>query len=147
MRQPPNVSEYYKMVWEIVKQIPRGIVATYGQIATMIPVPDGVEPPVYDKLSPQWVGSAMHATPENGGIPWQRVINSMGKISFPEGSKQALLQRELLEAEGVIFDEKNKVDFNEVGWDGPDDDWLNEHGFYAPRPLRKKPKSGQASLF
>ncbi|MCL4254552.1 MAG: MGMT family protein [Anaerolineae bacterium] len=147
MRQPPNVSEYYKMVWEIVKQIPRGIVATYGQIATMIPVPDGVEPPVYDKLSPQWVGSAMHATPENGGIPWQRVINSMGKISFPEGSKQALLQRELLEAEGVIFDEKNKVDFNEVGWDGPDDDWLNEHGFYAPRPLRKKPKSGQTSLF
>lgn len=147
MRQPPNVSEYYKMVWEIVKQIPRGIVATYGQIATMIPVPDGVEPPVYDKLSPQWVGSAMHATPENGGIPWQRVINSMGKISFPEGSKQALLQRELLEAEGVIFDDKNKVDFNEVGWDGPDDDWLNEHGFYAPRPLRKKPKSGQTSLF
>ena len=147
MRQPPNVSEYYKMVWEIVKQIPRGIVATYGQIATMIPVPDGVEPPVYDKLSPQWVGSAMHATPDNGGIPWQRVINSMGKISFPEGSKQALLQRELLEAEGVIFDDKNRVNFDEVGWDGPDDDWLNEHGFYAPRPLRKKPKSGQTSLF
>ncbi len=147
MRQPPNVSEYYKMVWEIVKQIPRGMVATYGQIATMIPVPDGVEPPAYDKLSPQWVGNAMHATPDNSGIPWQRVINSMGKISFPEGSKQALLQRELLEAEGVIFDDKNRVDFNEFGWDGPDDDWLNEHGFYAPRPLRKKPKSGQASLF
>lgn len=147
MRQPPNVAEYYRMVWEIVKQIPRGIVATYGQIATMIPVPDGVEPSVYDQLSPQWVGSAMHATPENSGVPWQRVINSMGKISFPEGSKQALRQRELLELEGVIFDDKNRVDFDQFGWDGPDDDWLKAHGFYAPRTIRKKPKGGQLNLF
>jgi methylated-DNA-protein-cysteine methyltransferase-like protein len=147
MRQPPNVAEYYRMVWEIVKQIPRGIVATYGQIATMIPVPDGVEPPVYDQLSPQWVGSAMHATPENSGVPWHRVINSMGKISFPEGSKQALRQRELLELEGVIFDDKDRVDFDQFGWDGPDDDWLKAHGFYAPRAIRKKPKGGQLNLF
>lgn len=147
MRQPPNIQSYYKMVWEIVKQIPHGEVATYGQIASMIPPPDGVEPPAYDRWSPQWVGGAMNHTPEGQNIPWQRVINSQGKISLPEGSKEALLQRDLLEGEGLIFDDKDRVDLESHGWEGPDEAWLREHGLYAPRPIRKKPKGGQTSLF
>jgi methylated-DNA-protein-cysteine methyltransferase-like protein len=147
MRQPPNIQAYYKMVWEIVKQIPHGEVATYGQIASMIPPPDGVEPPAYDRWSPQWVGSAMNHTPDGQSIPWQRVINSQGKISLPEGSKEALLQHDLLEGEGVVFDDKDRIDLESYGWEGPDEAWLAEHGLYAPRPIRKKPKGGQMNLF
>lgn len=146
MRQPPNVDQFYRTVWLITEQIPHGQVATYGQIASMIPPPEGVEPPAYDRWSPQWVGNAMHAS-SNRGIPWQRVINSQGKISLPEESKEALLQRHLLEEEGVIFDEKGRVDFERYGWDGPDEVWLTLHGLHVPRPLRKKSRGGQLGLF
>jgi len=147
MRQPPDPNAFYQMVWKIVLQIPHGEVSTYGQIATMIPPPDGIEPPAYDRWSPQWVGGAMYANPQGKSIPWQRVINGQGKISLPEGSKEALLQRELLEGEGVAFDDKDRVNFDVCGWEGPDEAWLAENGLYAPRPLRKKPKDGQMNLF
>lgn len=147
MRQPPDSDLFNIIVWKIVLQIPRGQVATYGQIASMIPPPDEVDPPTYDRWSAQWVGSAMHATPSGKEIPWQRVINSQGKISLPEGSQEALLQRHLLEEEGVQFDEKERIDFEQFGWEGPDEAWLKEHELYPPRLLRKKPKDGQMTLF
>lgn len=147
MRHPPDVTAYYQLVWDIVRQIPRGRVATYGQIASMIPPPTGVEALVYDKISPQWVGNALHAIPDTSDIPWQRVINSMGKISFPVGSRQALLQRHLLEAEGVMFDDADRVNFDEFGWDGPAEDWLREHHLHAPRPISTKTKGRQRRLF
>lgn len=146
MRNPPDPKSFNQLVWEIVKQIPEGIVSTYGQIASMIPPPEGVLPPTYDRFSPQWVGGAMNATPSGQGIPWQRVINSQGKISLPEGSPSAVEQRAKLEAEGVRFDEKDRVDFEEVGWDGPDEAFLREHGLYPPKPLKKKPGT-QPRLF
>ena len=75
---PPNQQAYYEQVWQLVRQIPRGKVASYGQIALMIPPPMGVDFDSYKAFSPRWVGGAMAACPDD--VPWQRVINSQGKI-------------------------------------------------------------------
>jgi len=110
---PPDQQGYYEQVWDLVRQIPRGLVVTYGQIAQMIPAPVGVEPEEYKAFSPRWVGSAMAACPD--GVPWQRVINSQGKISKRPGAEK---QRQLLEKEGVVF-VKDKVDLKLYQWRGP----------------------------
>ena len=110
---PPNQQAYYEQVWNLVRQIPPGKVASYGQIAMMIPIPNGIEFESYKAFSPRWVGGAMAACPD--GVPWQRVINSQGKISEREGAER---QRILLEEEGVIF-VKDKVDMKKYGWKGP----------------------------
>jgi methylated-DNA-protein-cysteine methyltransferase-like protein len=112
---PPNQQAYYEQVWNLVRQIPRGKVASYGQIAMMIPPPMGVDFESYKAFSPRWVGGAMAACPD--GVPWQRVINSQGKISEREGAER---QRQLLEEEGVVF-VKDKVDMKKYGWRGPDE--------------------------
>ena len=110
---PPNQQAYYEQVWSLVRQIPRGKVASYGQIALMIPPPVGVDFDSYKAFSPRWVGGAMAACPDD--VPWQRVINSQGKISERPGAER---QRELLEEEGVEFT-KDRVDFKKYGWKGP----------------------------
>src|SRR5262245_14307949 len=117
MFNPPEPDEYNRMVWKIVQQIPEGQVSTYGQIASMIPPPAGVDPEQYRRLSARWVGTAMNRTPSGLGVPWQRVINSQGAISLPGGSASADQQRGLLEREGVSFDSNGRVDFDAVGWD------------------------------
>jgi methylated-DNA-protein-cysteine methyltransferase related protein len=140
MWNPPN-DDFFETVWLIVKQIPEGVVSSYGQIATMIPPIPEVTPDEYKNLSPRWVGAAMRKVPSGQNIPWQRVINSQGKISLPgaTGAKQ----HSLLEAEGVEFDEKGKVDLAKFGWQGPDDEWLEEHNLlppdiFEPKPTQKK---------
>ena len=112
---PPNQQAYYEQVWNLVRQIPRGKVASYGQIALMISPPVGVDFDSYKAFSPRWVGGAMAACPDD--VPWQRVINSQGKISERPGAER---QRELLEEEGVEF-VKDKVDFKKYGWKGPNE--------------------------
>jgi methylated-DNA-protein-cysteine methyltransferase-like protein len=109
---PPNQKAYYEQVWNLVRKIPSGKVASYGQIALMLPVPNGVEFETYKTLGPRWVGGAMAACPDD--VPWQRVINSQGKISERPGAER---QRQLLEEEGVVFI-KDKVDFKKYGWRG-----------------------------
>src|SRR5512136_250000 len=83
-------------------------------------------------------------------MPWQRVINSQGEISLRPG-EGAEAQRKLLEAEGVQFDAKGRIDFDRFGWDGPDWEWL-DHNDFNPAPLLRKPskkgdKGKQLSLF
>lgn len=147
MFNPPDPKTYNALVYEIVRQIPPGQVSTYGQIAAMIPPPEGIAPPDYDRLSPRWVGNAMNNTPSGQDIPWQRVINSKGMISLPEGSASANEQRLRLEAEGVVF-KNSKVDFKVCGWNGPAEAWLKQRGLFAPPPLRKKEdKPTQTPLF
>ena len=136
MFNPPNPKAFFETVWDIVKQIPEGKVSTYGQIASMIPPPDGVNPDQMKRLSPRWVGTAMRKTPSGKGIPWQRVINSQGKISFPVGSEQAEKQQRLLEMEGVEFDKNGKVDFSVVGWEGPDDAYRDSQDLSQPKQLK-----------
>lgn len=118
---PPNQQAYNEQVWSLVRRIPRGKVATYGQIAKMIPPPNGVEIEAYVAFAPRWVGGAMANCPED--VPWQRVINSQGKISERPGSER---QRPLLEAEGVIFDAKGKVDLKIFGWSGTNEDDISQ---------------------
>ena len=100
----------YKRIYAIVRQIPAGKVAAYGQISRIV-----------GGCSARMVGYAMAALRDiNEGetVPWQRVINSQGKISLT-GEGYAL-QHQLLEQEGVQFDDQGIVDFNEFGWLGMD---------------------------
>lgn len=113
---PPNPQAYYEQVWQLARQIPRGRVATYGQLAQMISPPIDLDPEEYKAFSPRWVGSAMAACPSD--VPWQRVINSQGKISQRPGAEK---QRQLLEDEGVLF-VKDKVDLKVYQWRGPGDE-------------------------
>jgi len=112
---PPDPSAYKNRVWEIVRQIPQGQVATYGQVAALIPPPIGVEPKDYLAFGARWVGGAMAACPVD--VPWQRVINSQGKISLPQGGGYED-QRQLLEEEGILFDERNRIDLSKYRWAG-----------------------------
>ncbi len=124
---PPDPIIFNNQVWEFARQIPAGKVATYGQIARMIPPPEGVEVKSYLSLGPRWAGSAMAKCPED--VPWQRVINSQGKISLRPGAEE---QRQLLESEGIEFDDRERVDFTKVQWSGPDEAWCKAHGLVQP---------------
>jgi methylated-DNA-protein-cysteine methyltransferase-like protein len=108
---PPDPIIYNHQVWDVVRQIPAGKVATYGQIAKLLPTPEGVEEKAYLSLGPRWVGSAMAKCPDD--VPWQRVINSKGEISPRPGAEE---QRRLLEEEGVEFDDRGRVDLVRFGW-------------------------------
>ena len=110
---PPDQQAYYEQVWEWVRQVPHGKVVTYGQVATMITCPEGVQPEDYSTFGSRWVGKAMGACPDD--VPWQRVINSQGKISERPGSAQ---QRYLLEQEGVVFT-KDRINLHLYQWRGP----------------------------
>jgi methylated-DNA-protein-cysteine methyltransferase related protein len=137
---PQDQAAFNALVWEIVRQIPAGRVTTYGQIAAMIPPPDETDASRYLAFGARWVGGAMAACPE--GVPWQRVINSQGKISLGRGDG-GQIQRSLLEAEGVQFDERQRVSLSRYGWSGPPESWLQEHGLLPPPGF---PKPSQAEM-
>jgi methylated-DNA-protein-cysteine methyltransferase related protein len=139
---PQDQSVYNARVWEIVRQIPSGRVTTYGQIAAMIPPPQDTDASKYKAFGPRWVGGAMAASPE--GVPWQRVINSQGKISLGRG-EAAQIQRTLLEEEGVQFDERDRVDLSRYGWSGPPESWLKERSLLPP-PGFSKPSQVKMDL-
>jgi len=122
---PPDPKAYNARVYELVHAIPSGRVATYGQIARLVPLAEGIDLGTYLRLSPRWVGAAMAACPDD--VPWQRVINSQGKIS-PRPGFGVLVQRKLLEDEGVVFDEHERVDLKRYSWQ-PDPAWLQAHHF------------------
>jgi methylated-DNA-protein-cysteine methyltransferase related protein len=90
----------------MVKRIPRGRVATYGQIATMAGL-DG---------HARQIGYALHSLPDRSDIPWHRVINAKGEISPRSGSDSHELQRMLLEEEGVAFSLDGRIDRKKFGW-------------------------------
>ena len=144
MYSPPDPSAYNAQVYDVVRQIPPGRVISYGQIAAMLPLPPGVDPLEYARLSPRWVGAAMADCPDD--VPWQRVINGSGGISVRKNSTGHLQQRALLEAEDIVFDERGRVDWARVEWAGPVGDWLRERGFNAP-PRKSSRRPEQILLF
>jgi methylated-DNA-protein-cysteine methyltransferase-like protein len=95
----------YTRVYAVVRQIPRGKVATYGQIAKIV-----------DRCTPRMVGYAMAALRGRTDIPWQRVINSKGEISTRSRGDGALRQRKLLEKEGIRFGPKGRVNLRKIRW-------------------------------
>lgn len=138
---------YDRTVWKIVWQIPPGRVLTYGQIASMIPAPEGMDVPSYERIAPRWVGYAMRRCmnddinnprdPHQPSIPWQRVVNSQGRSSLPEGSPEAAQQITRLEDEGIALGRDGRIDFRKHGWEGPDDDWLRANRLMRPFSLRR----------
>jgi len=95
----------YERIYEVVRHIPKGKVATYGQIAALSQC-----------SGPRQVGYALHASPEGTGIPWHRVINAKGEISLPIHSPSALTQRSLLELEGIAFSDFGRVSLKRFRW-------------------------------
>jgi methylated-DNA-protein-cysteine methyltransferase-like protein len=102
-----NVDEqsYREKVYAIVREIPRGKVMTYGQIANMLG----------EGYTPRTVGYVMHAS-ETEKVPWQRVINSQGACSTGKMTMPINLQQKMLEDEGVVFTEKGKCDLSVYAW-------------------------------
>ena len=105
LKQPP----LYEKIYHVVRQIPVGKVATYGQIAKIV-----------DRCTARMVGYAMAALPSNVDVPWQRVINQRGEISRRSHGDGSLRQRKLLEAEGIQFDRRGRIDLQKGRWSGPD---------------------------
>ncbi len=133
-RKPPAAgqpAELFERIYRVVRQVPRGQVATYGQIALIVGAP-----------TPRIVGFAMSALPDGSKVPWQRVINSQGQISARKDGGPDWRQRRRLEAEGVRFDARDRVDFARVAWHGPSLQWLARNGFdieeIALRSQRKR---------
>jgi methylated-DNA-protein-cysteine methyltransferase-like protein len=108
---PPDPVIFNHQIWDLVCRIPPGRVATYGQLAKLLPPPPGVAASSYLSLGPRWVGAAMAKCPDE--VPWQRVINSKGEISIRPGAEE---QRRLLEEEGVEFNAHGRVDLERFGW-------------------------------
>jgi alkylated DNA nucleotide flippase Atl1 len=102
----PSESRTYSVIYDIVLSIPPGRVATYGQIASIAGI-----------CTARQVGFAMASVPADVNIPWHRVINSRGEISIRKGGQPCVAQRDLLEAEGVIFNRHGRIDLSEFGWD------------------------------
>ena len=98
----------FDSIYDIVFQIPRGKVATYGQIA------DIVDPPC-DPRMVGWALASLGNRKEELPVPWQRVVGKGGRISLP-GSEQ----KELLEREGVEFEPDGWIDLGRYGWEGMD---------------------------
>ncbi len=98
----------------LVRMIPKGRVASYGQIAGYIP-----------GVTPRMVGYALAGRGATDDAPWHRVINAHGGIS---GHAAGAEQRRRLLAEGVVFDKGGRVDHRRFGWCGPDPATLVEMG-------------------
>jgi methylated-DNA-protein-cysteine methyltransferase related protein len=94
-------------IYAQVRKIPRGKVATYGQIASLA----GLEGQA------RQVGYAMAAIPSSSAIPWHRVINAQGRVSMrSEGPGGSIIQQQLLEREGVVFNDGGRVALERFRW-------------------------------
>ena len=100
-RQP----DLYGKIWNSVRRIPKGRVATYGEIARLCGFPRHA----------RLVGYALHNLPLGSDIPWQRVVNAQGMISLPKQNGHYQKQKTLLENEGVVF-LKGRINLSTYGW-------------------------------
>ncbi|PCH65792.1 MAG: cysteine methyltransferase [Gammaproteobacteria bacterium] len=90
--------ELNELTWQIVAAIPYGKVLTYGQVARLCGFPNHA----------RYVGSTLKRLPKDTTLPWHRVVNAKGELSFPVGGDAYNRQRSLLEKEGIIF-KKDKL--------------------------------------
>ncbi|HEX2190543.1 MAG TPA: MGMT family protein [Longimicrobiaceae bacterium] len=97
----------YERVYAVVRRIPRGRVATYGQVAALAGLPGQA----------RRVGYALAALPGGSAVPWHRVVNAQGRISARGTDPGSVLpQRFRLEEEGVGFDEGGRIPLERFGW-------------------------------
>ena len=104
---PERDSDNYSKIYAVVRRIPAGRVATYGQVASVAGLPGHA----------RQVGYALHALPEGSDVPWQRVINAKGEVSPRATPGWDGYQRQLLEEEGVTFDARGRVSLERWRWD------------------------------
>ena len=117
----------YQRIYEVVRHIPQGRVATYGQVALV----------VGPQVTAQQVGEAMAALRDDHPappVPWQRVINAQGKVSTGRHQQQLLAQ------EGIVFNAKGSTDLRRFGWQGPDPAWAVAHGFALLTKVADEPQ-------
>jgi methylated-DNA-protein-cysteine methyltransferase-like protein len=107
-------SDQYRRIYAVIKRIPRGRIASYGQIAELAGIPRHA----------RQVGYALHHMPEEMDVPWQRVVSSSGEIAKRAYPEDARWQRDLLEEEGVEFDVKGRA---------------LKRFFWKPRGKRRRP--------
>ena len=99
-------SNSYQRIYAVVRRIPEGRVATYGQVASLAGLAGHA----------RQVGYALHALPEGTAIPWHRVVNASGGISLRSMPGSELVQRGLLEREGIRLDPRGRVPLGQVRW-------------------------------
>jgi|TARA_B100001059_G_scaffold236446_1_gene286971 methylated-DNA-protein-cysteine methyltransferase-like protein len=95
-----------ELIYTVIASIPEGKVASYGQVAGLAGYPNNA----------RLVGRLLKMMPSDSKIPWHRVVNSQGKISFPEGTPKHREQRQKLIIEGVTFN-KSKINMRIHQWD------------------------------
>ena len=96
----------YQRIYQVVKRIPSGRVATYGQVARLAGLPGHA----------RQVGYALHALPQESTVPWHRVVNARGGISPRSMPGAELVQEQLLQREGVPVGLDGRVRLQQVGW-------------------------------
>ncbi len=99
-------SRSYEKIYEVVRRIPKGRVATYGQVATLAGLPGHA----------RQVGYALNSLPDGSDVPWHRVINARGEVSKRSEPFYHSLQHNMLEAEGVAFDRAARVSLRRYQW-------------------------------
>ncbi|WP_438865160.1 MGMT family protein [Neptunicella sp.] len=99
------MNEQYKRIWQTVETVPKGKVASYGQIADLAGLPGRA----------RLVGKALGKNPDDRPLPWYRILRSNGQIAFPAGSKQADIQKGLLQQEDVVVI-NNRVKLSQYQW-------------------------------
>lgn len=103
-------NDAYARIYAVVREIPRGRVATYGQVAAIAGLPGHA----------RQIGYALHSLEDGSDVPWQRVINAKGEVSPRSSGGWEGFQRHLLEEEGIEFDARGRVDLESCRWD-PDE--------------------------
>lgn len=102
----PSAVGSYARIYAVVRRIPRGRVATYGQVAELAGLGGHA----------RQVGYALHVLPAGTALPWHRVLNAAGKVSLRAVPGAELTQRQLLEREGIGFDLRGRVRLSAVRW-------------------------------
>jgi len=102
----PRTHGGWERIYRVVRRIPRGRVATYGQIAELAGAPGHA----------RQVGYALHALPDGTAVPWHRVVNAHGRVSPRSVTDWTLEQRRRLEAEGIDFDDAGRLDLARRRW-------------------------------
>jgi len=121
-------SNFYEQVYKVVQRIPRGKVTSYGRVAAMLGRPRAARAVGYALSALKDPRSDAPYTGET--VPWQRVVNSQGRISIRHRTETTARQADLLRAEGVVVDEQLRIDLDRFLWEGPHlvelDDILNQ---------------------
>ena len=104
--RPPSGSARWRRIWAVVERIPRGRVATYGQIAELAGLAGHA----------RQVGYALAALPDGARTPWQRVVNARGEVSVRADFDGAPRQLLLLLDEGIVFAPGGRIDLARFGW-------------------------------